>query len=281
MDVGWNFRREHLRLQQRSHYVIPNGGDQPNVVPPNASVWYYFRELDYEHIKGLWDIADKMARAATLMTDTTVTSRVLGEAWPAHYNKPLSEAMAENMAKVGMPQWSDDDQTLAKSLQKELGVKPTGLATKVRGLVNPLPEEQRTGGSSNDLGDVSWTVPTALLYYPSNIPNLPGHNWANGIAMATPLSHKGATVGAKVMAMTILDVLSKPELVTQAREYFDKVQTKDVKYVPLIRPTDKPAIWMNQGTMAKYRDEMKKYYYDPTKYKSYLDQLGIKYPTVR
>ncbi len=45
MNAGWNFRREHLRLQQRSHYVISNGGDQPNVVPPEASVWYYFREL--------------------------------------------------------------------------------------------------------------------------------------------------------------------------------------------------------------------------------------------
>src|SRR5690349_17592285 len=51
MDVGWNVRGEHLRLQQRSHYVIPNGGDQPNVVPPRASVWYYFRELDYPHIE--------------------------------------------------------------------------------------------------------------------------------------------------------------------------------------------------------------------------------------
>jgi aminobenzoyl-glutamate utilization protein B len=99
--------------------------------------------------------------------------------------------------------------------------------------------------------------------------------------MATPLSHKGATVGAKVMAMTILDVLTKPELITQARDYFQNVQSKDVKYVPLIRPTDKPAIWLNANTMAKYREEMKKYYYDPTKYKSYLDQLGIKYPTVR
>ena len=38
MNIGWNFRREHLRLQQRSHYVIPNGGDQPNVVPSVASV---------------------------------------------------------------------------------------------------------------------------------------------------------------------------------------------------------------------------------------------------
>ena len=58
MNIGWNFRREHLRLQQRSHYVIPNGGDQPNVVPQNAAVWYYFRETDYEHIKELWEIGE-------------------------------------------------------------------------------------------------------------------------------------------------------------------------------------------------------------------------------
>src|SRR5579862_7232659 len=66
MNVGWNFRREHLRLSQRSHYVITNGGDQPNVVPANASVWYYFREIDYPHIKELWAIGDKMAQGATL-----------------------------------------------------------------------------------------------------------------------------------------------------------------------------------------------------------------------
>ena len=55
MNAGWNARREHLRLQQRSHYVITNGGDQPNVVPRNASVWYYFRETTYENIKQMWE----------------------------------------------------------------------------------------------------------------------------------------------------------------------------------------------------------------------------------
>src|SRR5262249_28397261 len=70
MDIGWNFRREHLRLQQRSHYVITNGGDQPNVVPPNAAVWYYFRENDYPHIKELWDLGNAMARGAAMMTST-------------------------------------------------------------------------------------------------------------------------------------------------------------------------------------------------------------------
>src|SRR5262245_1930479 len=134
MDVGWNFRREHLRLQQRSHYVIPNGGDQPNVVPPTASVWYYFRETDYPHIKELWDIGNKMAQAATMMTDTTVTSRILGSAWPAHFNKTIAETMQANIETVGLPQWTDDEVRLAKALQKEMKVPETGLPTRVGGL---------------------------------------------------------------------------------------------------------------------------------------------------
>src|SRR5882757_4284986 len=70
MNAGWEFRREHLRLQQRSHYVIINGGDQPNVVPSEAGVWYYFREIDYPHIRDLYDLGDTMAKAATMMTGT-------------------------------------------------------------------------------------------------------------------------------------------------------------------------------------------------------------------
>src|SRR5260221_114750 len=103
MGIGWNFRREHLRLQQRSHYVIPNGGDQPNVVPPNASVWYYFRETSYDEVKKLWEIGNNMAKAATMMTDTEYTMRVLGSAWPGHFNKTVAEVMHANIEKVGLP----------------------------------------------------------------------------------------------------------------------------------------------------------------------------------
>jgi aminobenzoyl-glutamate utilization protein B len=84
-----------------------------------------------------------------------------------------------------------------------------------------------------------------------------------------------------VQAMTMLDLLVRKELVDQAWTYFRDVQNKDTKYEPLIRPQDTPAIWLNKNTMDKYRAEMKKYYYDPSRYKTYLDQLGIKYPTVR
>jgi aminobenzoyl-glutamate utilization protein B len=290
MDAGWNFRREHLRIGQRSHYVITNGGDQPNVVPSNASVWYYLREADYDHIMELWRIADDMARGATLMTGTTFTSRVLGTAWPAHFNKPLAEVTYENIKKVGLPKWSDADQTLAKALQRELKVAERGLADTPAELRDPASQVSQDpiaqvigplGGPSDDIGDVSWVVPTITLRFPSNISGLPGHSWPNAIAMATPIAHKGVVAGAKVQAMTMLDILLRPELVQQAWDYFRNVQTKDVKYRSLLRPDDKPAIWLNQQLMEKYRPQMKELYYDPTRFGSYLEQLGIQYPTVR
>jgi aminobenzoyl-glutamate utilization protein B len=282
MDIGWNFRREHLRLSQRSHSVIVDGGDQPNVVPRSASVWYYFRETDFAHIKEMWETGDTIAKAAAMMAGVELLpTKVLGSAWPQHFNKVVAETTWANIQKVGLPTWSAEDQQLAKALQKELK-NPTadGLRLKLRdNLQGPVTEN--TGGGSDDIGDVSWNVPTVTLRYPSNIPNLPGHNWANAIAMATPIAHKGVTAGAKVQAMTILDLVSRPELVEQAWTYFRDVQTKNTKYEPLLRPQDQPAIWLNKGIMDKYRPEMKKLYYDPTRYKTYLEQLGIKYPTVR
>jgi aminobenzoyl-glutamate utilization protein B len=282
MNVGWNFRREHLRLSQRSHDVVVDGGDQPNVVPRTASVWYYFREIDYPHIKELWETGDTMAKAAAMMAGVELLpERVLGSAWPQHFNKPVAEATWTNIQAVGMPKWSNEDQQLARALQKELK-NPTeeGLLPAPRdGLRGPV--ENNTGGGSDDIGDISWNVPTVTLRYPSNIPGLPGHNWANAISMATPIAHKGVTAGAKVQAMTILDLVMRPELVDQAWDYFRNVQTKDQKYEPIIRPQDEPAIWLNKATMEKYRPEMRKYYYDPSRFKTYLDQLGIKYPTVR
>jgi aminobenzoyl-glutamate utilization protein B len=292
MDVGFNFRREYLRLATRLHHVISNGGGQPNVVPPDAAVWYYLREADYDHVLNLWHIADDMAKGAALMTGTTFTSRLLGSAWPGHFNRPIAEAAYENIKAVGLPHWSDADQTLAKALQHELAVPERGLAGKIPELKPPPQATQETGegegqgigplgGGSDDIGDVSWNVPTITLRYPSNIPGGPGHSWANGVSMATPIAHKGVVAGAKVQALTILDILFQPDLVAKAWDYFNNVQTKDVKYKSFLRPDDQPAIWLNRKVMEDYRPRMKEFYYDSTKYGSYLEQLGIRYPTVR
>ncbi|MEX2281761.1 MAG: peptidase dimerization domain-containing protein, partial [Gemmatimonadota bacterium] len=282
MNIAWNYRREHLRLQQRSHYVVTNGGDQPNVVPPTASVWYYLRETDYPGIMNLWAVADSIAKGAAMMTGTKLASqRVLGSAWPGHFNKPIAEAMQANIEMIGLPKWDDNDQKLAKAVQCELNVPQRGLDTTVSKLGPPIAEADKRGGGSDDIGDISWNVPTVTLRFPSNIPNLPGHNWTSAIAMATPIAHKGATAGAKAAAATLVDLYTKPTIVTQAWDYFRNVQTKDTKYQPLIRPQDTPAIELNTEILAKYREPMRKFYYDPARYSSYLEQLGIQYPTVR
>ncbi|AYQ31026.1 amidohydrolase [Runella sp. SP2] len=290
MNVGWNFRREHLEVTQRSHYVIPDGGDQPNVVPSKAAVWYYFRERSYPKIKKLFDIGVKIAEGAALMTDTKFTYEILGSAWPGHFNKPIAEAMYQNIKKVGLPTWSEEDQMLAKASQKELQApKISGLATKLDTLGLPADSPTRMmggqamsiGGGSDDIADISWSLPTIVLRYPSNIPGLPGHHWSNAISMATPIAHKGVVYGAKAEAMTLIDMLLKPEIIKEAWEYYRNEQTKEQKYEPLISPKEVPAVYLNRNIMEKFKPELSKYYYDPTKYKTYLEQLGIKYPTLR
>jgi aminobenzoyl-glutamate utilization protein B len=262
--------------------VITNGGDQPNVVPQLASVWYYFRELEFPAIKNLWAIGDSVARGAAMMTGTSLEpTRVLGSAWPQHHSKPIAEAMHANIRQVGMPKWTDDDHRFAKALQEEMKVRVRGLDTMPDSLRIPPKLDDMRGGGSDDIGDVTWNLPSVTLRFPSNIPGLPGHNWTDAIAMATPVAHKGATAGAKALAMTMLDALLTPKLIEDAWDYFRNVQTKEVKYEPLIRPDDRPALQLNAGILARYRGQMRPYYYDPSKYRTYLEQLGIKYPTTR
>jgi len=282
MATAWEFHREHMELPQRSHYVIPDGGDQPNVVPSTASIWFYFRERDYDRTRRMFDDAKKMAEGAAMMSGTQIdTIMMVGSGWSGHFSRPIAEAMYQNIKTVGTPTWDAKDQALAKGIQRELSQPDSGLSSRPGRLGGPVNEATRMGGGSDDIGDVSWNVPTITLNYPSNIPGLPGHNWANAISMATPIAHKGVVAGAKVQAMTMLDILLTPKVVADAWDYFNNVQTKTVKYRPFIAATDKPPIWLNAEIMAKYRPEMRKYYYDPAKYDSYLEQLGITYPTVR
>ena len=128
MGVSWEFQREHMELAQRSHYVIPDGGDQPNVVPPTASIWFYFRNLDYDRTYAMFEDAKKKATAAAMMTGTQVdTVMMLGSGWSGHFSRPVAEDMYANIKRVGMPKWDDKDQLLAKGTQRELGARETGL----------------------------------------------------------------------------------------------------------------------------------------------------------
>ena len=286
MNVAWNFKREHLKPTQRSHYVITDGGDQPNVVPSKAAVWYYLRERNYEDTKQMYDDALVYAQSVANMTGTKFSYRLLGTAWPGHFNKPIAEAVYKNIQSVGLPKWDSADQQLARAVQKVVnapkknlkGQPIDGLSTKLDTMEGPVTFSW--GAGSDDIADIGWNVPTVVFRYPSNIPGTPGHSWADGIAMATPIAHKGVVAGTKVVAATLIDMLMDPKIIADGWDYFKNVQTKDVKYTPFLDAKTPPATHLNTNIMNEFRPKLKKFYYDPTKYNTYLEQLGIKYPTL-
>ncbi len=178
-----------------------------------------------------------------------------------------------------MPEWDEDDQAFARAFQEFMQAEEiTGLKTEVEEI--GVPREEPKSGGSDDIGDVSWNVPTVTLRFPSNIDGRTGHHWSSAIAMATPIAHKGATAGAKVVAATMIDLLQSQELRDDAWAYFNDEQTKNETYRPFIGADDPPAIEKNSGIMTRYKSELSKYYYDPGKYGTYLEQLGIKWPTL-
>src|SRR5437764_14058144 len=138
MANAWEYHREHMELAQRSHYVITDGADQPNVVPSTAAIWFYFRERDYERVTKMFEDAKQIARGAAMATFTTLdTVQVIGSAWRPHFNRPIAEALHANAVRVGMPSWDDKDQTMARGRQLVMGQPDGGMHTAVGPLRSP------------------------------------------------------------------------------------------------------------------------------------------------
>jgi aminobenzoyl-glutamate utilization protein B len=286
MNMAWNMRREHLPLSHRSHYVITDGGGQPNIVPGKASVWYYFRDTTFQSIRELYEIGNTIAEAAAMASSTSVSRKVLGYAAPQHGNKPMAEAAYANFQKIGLPEWEEADLAFARAVQAGstlsfvpyMNQQSNPLATELEPLSTPELRGNSTGGGSDDIGDIMWTVPTITIRYPSNVPNTIGHHVTAAMAMATPIAHKGAVAGAKAVAMTTLDLLTDAQLLAEAKQYFQNDQLQGMQYDSVLTEQDTPAIHLNREIMDQMRPAMREFYYDPSRYDSYLEQLGIPYP---
>ena len=250
MNMAWNVKREHLRLPHRSHYVISNGGDQPNVVPQLASVWYYFRELDQPHMKELYDLGNTMATAAAAMTSTEASWRILGHAYPRHFSKRgrWRKRSGRTSSGWGSRSGAMADEALARGLQRELGVEEmrpasTRWSTELGEMGGPAPlASPGSGASPMTSGTSPGRFPRSRCvsrrtYGPAASP---GHHWANAVAMATPIAHKGAAAGARVIAMTLMDLFLNPELVPamRAKEYFAE---QTAEHVQCTRAADRPS----------------------------------------
>ncbi len=275
MNVSTDFIREHMDPPARIHYVIPEGGQQPNVVPGEAMVWYYFRHTTAQNVWDLFKRGRHAAQGAALASDTEVTERILSASWAFNGNKALAELVHANIEMVGMPDWTEDDQDFAMAYQKAMGADVTGMPTEVQPL--RFSSEQRP--SSSDAGDVTWQAPYVRVSFPSKPPGeLAGHHWSAGIAPATPIAHKGVVAGAKAVAASMLDMIIYPDRLAAISADFDAQLAQYPTWKSLIPPDAKPPIEWNADVMGKYRTALEEYEYDPESSESYLEFLGVDYP---
>src|SRR6266542_887917 len=231
-----------------------HGGVNPNIIPDVGQIWWFIRDANGPWAKENFDKLVNIARGAALMTGTTMEMEPFGAAWPSLGNKVIAETIQKNIEMVGMPKWTDEENKFAKELQKSLGRKEEGLPTKVEPLL-----ASRQNSSSNDIGDVTWVVPSATVRFPVVVPGVQPHHWTAGITPTMSIAHKGAVVGAKVIAASVLDLLASTELRAAAKKQFEE-DTKETKYFSLLPPGAKPPLDLNKEMMDKYRPAMRKFY---------------------
>jgi aminobenzoyl-glutamate utilization protein B len=255
MDVGMAEHREHMMPNTMCQRVITDGGEQPNVIPKRAQVWWYFRGSTADAVMALLERAKKVAEGAALMTNTTYEVEVQSAVWPVRGNQTLAELVQAEYQRVGAPEWTAEEDALARRLQQAAQAEPIGLSRAVSIMNGPATQKP----ASNDAGDVSWKAPMAKFYFPSNIPNISYHHWAAGVALATSIAHKGALAGSKVLAASLIEIFLNPAIVDKAKAVFAQ-ETKGVSYFSMLPLGQKPPLDLNRATMQRFRDDMRAHY---------------------
>ena len=247
MNVSVNYLREHIDPEARIHYVITEGGVAPNIVPDKATVHYFVREQD-EKVQNLYERVLNCAEGASIATECDYDVRMLTAMHQKFQNKALAEVIQSNIDYIGMPEWNNDENNFAKSIQKEIEVEQKGLEEQVE----ELKEASPTGGST-DVGDVSLVAPTATLRFPVYTPGSPGHHWSIVATTPTSIGHKGLIAGAKVLACSALDLLTDSKKIDEIRSEFTQLENSN-PYVPLIPKEKMPDIKMYKEEMDQWRN---------------------------
>ena len=244
MNIGVNYMREHVVQETRIHYVVEDGGHEPNVVPPYARSWYYVRAPERElvdiYYQKILDIAD----GADKMVGTTHKVTFLSGVHNGMENRVLGETAIANMRLVGGPTYTEEEEEfaaeMAKSIPREkkkiglmgsslpdaIGLMDVNLNTRI---YDPVGEGTKGGGSS-DVADVAWNVPTVQFRTVYAIVGAPGHSWQNTASNGTSIGHKSTLFASKVMAGTVIDLLSDKKLLQRAKDEWAK-QMKGREYV--------------------------------------------------
>ena len=236
MNYMVNLMREHVLEKTRIHYVITRGGEAPNVVPDYAQVYYYVRHPDADTLLMIWDRVISVSEAAAKGTGTEVHAKVMHGNHSLLPNETLAKVMHANLSMVGGVVYSEEEKEFARRVSSSFldATNFSGLESKV------LPMKMDNGQGSTDVGDVSWNVPTTGLRTATWVPGTASHSWQAIAAGGYTIGAKGMQVAAKTLALTVIDLLRNPKLISTAKQEFKDRRGHDFKYVPLLGDRNPP-----------------------------------------
>ncbi|HIF31421.1 MAG TPA: amidohydrolase [Planctomycetes bacterium] len=240
MNVAANFMREHIKEDARLHYVIVDGGGAPNVVAPQATVWYFCRADSHEDTEYNFRWLNDIAEAAAKMSRTRLTVKIDTDCHEVIPNSPLSALITTIMQKIGAPKFTDTEMAFARRLQEPLVAQfgrqfPLAIDDRIH-RVAAIP---RASKGSTDVGDISWRVPTGGLRTACLPAESPGHSWQNVASIGSSIGEKGIIYSSKILAVTAIELMQRRELIAAARSDW-QTRMKDKKYFSFIPDGQQP-----------------------------------------
>lgn len=257
MNVGVNFLREHVIQEARIHYVVQDGGTQPNVVPAYARSWYLIRAPERDQLDPIHEWILDIAKGAALMTRTTYKVEFLKGIYNKVPSRILSELVTRNMREIGAPEYTKEELEFAGEISKSITADMKKAALRKskrpnweelmdveldRSILDAWNEGEVMPGST-DVSDVSWKAPTLEFGTTCAVVGTPGHSWQNTAQYGMGIGHKGLIFAAKTIATSVLDLLINPELVKKAEEEQER-RLAGREYKPPIPADLKPPLDM-------------------------------------
>jgi aminobenzoyl-glutamate utilization protein B len=241
MNVGVNYLREHVSSSARIHYVITNGGREPNVVPNYAQVWYYIRAPMRDELDAIYERVKDIAGGAALMTGTRLEVNLLTACHDFLLNNSLNRHLYDSMKSVAPPVWSEEEMRFAKELTKSFDVNQR--MQQIRILTQERLEEQLLHSSvlpindtffvlpaSTDVSDVSWIVPTGQVMTACYPMGIPAHSWQLTASASMSIGHKGMLYAGKILARAACELIGDEDVLTRVKaEHLKNTSGKSYK----------------------------------------------------
>jgi amidohydrolase len=183
---GLAFLRGHVKDDTRIHGIIEQGGAVVNAIPDHAVARLEVRSYDRSYLDRVIERVQRIIEGAALMTDTRFTLEKTTEFHGKIPVRRLNDLVMRNAERAG-----------AKGIE---------------------PPRERTG--STDFGNVMYHVPGTCINLPFVDKGISAHTQGYLDRGKSPEAHEAVAMGARILAMTVLDLLNDPSLLDAVKADF-------------------------------------------------------------